>query len=604
MDHPFSKVGTCLFGRALPSLALALILSACDNGEIAGREGSTSFRTADATGASLPAAAAGLSGWSRTGAYLAGLSAFENRDMEKAADLLPLALAEDLGNPILANQTLYALLSAGRIEGGIDLARNLRAKGQSSALIALALVQDSARKNDFAAAAKAASDLPDDRLLSIAGPMLRAWAELGANGLGAGLRALEPLNDIVGADGLRLIQAALIQDQANERQGAARSFDEAVATVPKLSTQVVEFAVDFLHRQGKLAEARALIARYREQGAGQTDEVADAIQARLEKAPDQRPITEDPKQGMAVALAQIAMELVAEGLFGDALWLAQLSLDLDPGLDVARLALGDIHRENRHHDLAIAAYDGIDSGSIFFRASRLSTAESLRLLERADAAERLLRDLIAGGSDGAAAIQLGNLLRVEKKFKESAEAYGMAIKHLGEPRREDWQLFYYRGIAHERSGDWPPAEADFKRALELSPDEPYVLNYLAYTWVERREHLDQALRMLEKAVGDRPEEGFIVDSLGWAHYQLGNFDKAVGSLERAVELSPTDPVLNDHLGDALWRVGREQEARFQWRRALSFEPEPDLVPAIEAKLKDGLPPPASQPPSTAEGNGG
>ena len=149
-------------------------------------------------------------------------------------------------------------------------------------------------------------------------------------------------------------------------------------------------------------------------------------------------------------------------------------------------------------------------------------------------------------------------------------------------------MFYFRGTAYERHNQWDKAEPDFQKALSLSPNQPYVLNYLAYTWVEKREHLDQALKMLEEAVQQRPEEGFIVDSLGWAYYQLGNYGKAVGYLERAVELQPEDPVLNDHLGDAYWRVGRKSEAKFQWNRALNFKPEADQVGAIEGKIENGL----------------
>jgi Flp pilus assembly protein TadD len=227
--------------------------------------------------------------------------------------------------------------------------------------------------------------------------------------------------------------------------------------------------------------------------------------------------------------------------------------------------------------------------SIFRRPSQLSIAESYRRQEKFAEAEGMLRKLMDGDkTDISAAQQLGQLLRSNKKFDEAAKVYSVAIDRLGTLEPEDWQLFYYRGISHERAKQWPPAEKDFQKALELSPDEPYVLNYLAYTWVERRENLDQALKMLEKAVGQRPEEGFIIDSLGWAHFMLGRYPEAVEELERAVALAPTDPVLNDHLGDAYWKVGRHQEARFQWSRALSFDPEPDQAPKLQQKLDQGL----------------
>jgi Flp pilus assembly protein TadD len=157
---------------------------------------------------------------------------------------------------------------------------------------------------------------------------------------------------------------------------------------------------------------------------------------------------------------------------------------------------------------------------------------------------------------------------------------------------ERWSLFYSRGIALERSGQWKRAEADLLHALELKPDQPLVLNYLGYSWIDRGENLERGLKMVEKAVELRPEDGYIVDSLGWAHYRLGDYPNAVQYLEKAIELVPEDPTINDHLGDAYWQNGRSIEARYQWRRALQFGPQEDEVKPIEAKLESGLAPAA------------
>jgi Flp pilus assembly protein TadD len=190
-------------------------------------------------------------------------------------------------------------------------------------------------------------------------------------------------------------------------------------------------------------------------------------------------------------------------------------------------------------------------------------------------------------------MQLGDLLREKKRFIEAADAYSEAIRRLraaGAPER--WSLFYSRGISLERAGQWERAEADLLHALKLKPDQPLVLNYLGYSWIDRGAHLHRGLQMIEKAVDLRPEDGYIVDSLGWAHYRLGDYHSAVQYLEKAVELVPNDPTINDHLGDAYWQTGRLIEARYQWRRALQFGPEKDEVKPIESKLVRGVPPPA------------
>jgi Flp pilus assembly protein TadD len=157
-----------------------------------------------------------------------------------------------------------------------------------------------------------------------------------------------------------------------------------------------------------------------------------------------------------------------------------------------------------------------------------------------------------------------------------------------QPEKNQWLLYYYRGIANERGKNWPGAEHDLKKALELNPDQPLVLNYLGYSWVDQGVNLDEAFRMLRRAVDLKGRDGYIVDSLGWAYYRLGRYDEAVNELEKAIDLKPSDPVINDHLGDAYWRVGRRLEAQFQWNHARDLGADPEDMPRILDKIKNGL----------------
>jgi Flp pilus assembly protein TadD len=126
--------------------------------------------------------------------------------------------------------------------------------------------------------------------------------------------------------------------------------------------------------------------------------------------------------------------------------------------------------------------------------------------------------------------------------------------------------------------------------MEFEPDQPMLLNYLGYSWIDKGLHLDRATEMIKKAVKLRPTDGYIADSLGWAYYRLGNFEESAKEMERAVSLRPEDPVINDHLGDAYWRVGRFNEARFQWQHVLTLDPDDDVAGQVRDKLKDGLKP--------------
>ncbi|HEV8389067.1 MAG TPA: tetratricopeptide repeat protein [Dongiaceae bacterium] len=601
MEHPCQKIGldvqtidlTRGHPRKFPAkvlVGLAALLTTLALAACGPEEPATGARVADAEGTTVgQGSVTGEENWTGTGAYLAGITAFDQRDMASAADLLTLALGEDFSNGILAQKTLVALMSDGRIEPAIKLAHQMKSAGIKSTLITLMLVQEQAREGHYDEALTLSRELPDDRLMQVTAPMLRAWLAVGAKNKEAGLAELKPLQEIEGAAMLAQMQAALMTDFAGDGKKAAADLLAAIDSSVDIPAQLAEFYVTLNLRDGNEKAARTMIERYRAQAQGRGEDVATAMEHQIGQAKPKGPLVADVKRGLAIAYTQIAMELMADDYNGDAMWLTHLALDLDPKLDIAALALGDLHRQANHLDQAITAYNQVPADSIFHRPSQLSVAECYRRQEKFSDAENLLRKLMdEDKTDISAAQQLGQLLRANKKFGDAAKVYGVAIDRLGKLEPEDWQLFYYRGISNERAKEWPAAEKDFQKALELSPDEPYVLNYLAYTWVERRERLDEALPMLEKAVSQRPEEGFIIDSLGWAHFMLGRYPEAVGELEKAVSLAPTDPVLNDHLGDAYWKVGRHQEARFQWSRALSFDPEPDQTPKLQQKLEQGL----------------
>ena len=187
-------------------------------------------------------------------------------------------------------------------------------------------------------------------------------------------------------------------------------------------------------------------------------------------------------------------------------------------------------------------------------------------------------------------IKLGDLMRRNERWDDAIDSYTKAIDRVGVLEKRHWRILYSRGIVLERAKRWPEAEKDFLRALKFEPDQPYVLNYLGYSWVDKGVNLQKALRMIHNAVRKKPNDGYIIDSLGWVYYRLGNYEKAVLELERAVQLRPEDPIINNHLGDAYWRVGRELEARFQWKRALSFKPEAEVEDEVRKKLEKGLSP--------------
>ena len=271
------------------------------------------------------------------------------------------------------------------------------------------------------------------------------------------------------------------------------------------------------------------------------------------------------------------------------------ALALKPDFMLAQVLLGEIHEDAEHYDRAIEAYEAIPDDSPLWPSAEIQIATDLDRLEKFDAALARIDGVIAERPDHYDAyVARGNLMRLHEKWNEAAVEYSRALDLVATPEREHWTVVYFRAISFERAGEWERAEADFRTALRLEPDHPSVLNYLGYSLVDQGMKLDEAMRMIEKAVELRPNDGYIVDSLGWAHYKLGNYEEAVTHLERAISLScgdnqcSSDPVINDHLGDAYWRVGREIEARFQWSHARDSDPEPEDLVEIERKLAEGL----------------
>jgi Flp pilus assembly protein TadD len=272
-----------------------------------------------------------------------------------------------------------------------------------------------------------------------------------------------------------------------------------------------------------------------------------------------------------------------------ALTYAQLATYLEPGLSEAQLLIAQILDEDGQYELAIEAYEAIPDDAPEALSARMGKAQALQAAGRTEAGLAAMRAAVEAFPDALEGhVTLGDMLRRESRFEESAAAYDQAVALIAEAEPLHWPLYYQRGIAYERSKQWDRAEADFRKALALEPDQPDVLNYLGYSWVEQGSNLDEAEQMIQRAVDQRPDDGYIVDSLGWVLFRFGEFDRALKHLERAVELRPVDPVINDHYGDALWMVGRKTEARFQWKRALSFDPTEEDAERIRRKLDDGL----------------
>ena len=534
---------------------------------------------------------------SSLGDYLAGNFALESGQLAEAASYFERALIKDPENPDLQRQLFLLTLASGQYDAALERARPLAADDAAVAEAQLLLTLEDVRAGDFDGAHRRLQALSEESIAGLTVPFIDAWVLL-ARGDGNELdRALARLDQGEALGPLNGYHRAMMLDLGGRLDQAMAALNEAMPDAGPAPLRMLQAYASMLARNDRHRAAIELVSQQLAER-GEQPVLIDLV-ATLEAGATPAPPFDDAVGGIADALLGIAEALHQERGNRMAVVYARLAIFTRRDLAEASLLIGDMMAQQGNLEAAIEAYDAVAPDSVWSYLADLRHARALHDLEHGEQAFVLLEEL-AGAAPGRidALVQLGDLRRHDESYADAEDAYSRAIARIGEPRREHWTLFYARGIAYERTKRWPEAEADFLKALELEPEQPFVLNYLGYSWVDMGMHLDRAQGMLHRAVELRPDDGYIVDSLGWVHFRLGEYEKAVESLERAVVLEPGDPVINDHLGDAYWRVGRQREARYQWQRVLTLDPEQDVIADVEQKLRSGLPKPEEQPSRT------
>ena len=529
-------------------------------------------------------------GKSELGAYLAARQAERERNFNAAAAFMQAALQRDPDNYDMLVRAQTFLVLDGRFDEATKLAqRTLQvAPGHPQSVLLLALAD--VRKKDFAAAEAQLRDQPLASINRIVLPLINGWIEAALDRPAAAINALRPILEVNGFRPLYEYHAALISDYFRHRNEADDHYKRSLDIQGGAPARLIEAAGNYYERTGRAAEARDLYQKFQSDNR-QSATLAAAFKRVEDHSPPPPPLVPTPTAGIAEALFNIAGALREDNNDLTALVYGRMALAVDPQMPVDLLLVADILDSGGQRRHANAVYAQIPTSSPLSWPARIRIAENLHFLGENDKAVDMLDKMAEEKPDRIEPlVALGQILRAEERYPEAVQVYDRAIARVPPNEARYWSLYYTRGIALERSHQWPRAEADFKHALQLEPDQPDVLNYLAYSWVDQglKQHYDEATKMLERAVALRPNNAAIVDSLGWVLFRTGHYKEAVTTLEHAVELDPEDPVLLNHLGDAYWQVGRESEARFQWRRALHNGPEPAIKAEIERKLDHGL----------------
>jgi tetratricopeptide (TPR) repeat protein len=528
-----------------------------------------------------------LSGLTASGSYLAARHAGRQRDAAIEAAYYRAALKHDPKNGELLDRTFLSLLVGGDIDEAVKYAERVVAADKNDRVSRLVTGVHALKLKQYAVARRDLAQSIRGPITDLTATLLTAWTMAGTSDSKGAVASIDKL---AGPDWYAIfkeLHAGLIYDLANNQAEAGKRLEHAYK-LDSAALRVVEAYGSWLSRNRSPKEALEIFVAF-DKVLPRHPLVVEAME-KLKAGEKLPPLVSTAQAGAAEALYGLGASLGRRGGEDLGLVYLQLSLHLAPSHPLALLSLADLYESLKKPELAINIYERIPANSPLHRNAAIQMAANLDALDRSGEAEKQLDTLIKQHPDDLEAIMaLGNILRGHKKFAECADVYSKGAATVATPDKANWVIFYFRGICYERSKQWPKAEADLKKALELFPDQPHVLNYLGYSWVDQGINLDEGMGMIKKSVQQRPDDGYIVDSLGWAYYRTSNFDEATKQLERAIELKPEDPTINDHLGDAYWRIGRVLEARFQWAHARDLKPDPDDLPKIEEKIKNGLP---------------
>ncbi|CAN7476203.1 tetratricopeptide repeat protein [Bradyrhizobium sp. LjRoot220] len=523
-----------------------------------------------------------------SGSYLAARHASVERDASSAAAFYRSALRTDPKNNELLDRAFISSLADGDIDEAVKLADRILTLDKANRVARLVVGVRDLKQKKYATAQLNINQSIRGPITDLVATLLSGWASFGAGDSKAAVANIDKLTGPEWYPIFKDLHTGMILELANKDKDAGARFERAY----KLDDSMLRVSDAYGRWLSRNKDQAAAIGIY------------EAFDKKLPRHPlvqealrDTRagkkmpPLIDSAQAGAAEALYGIGATLTRRGGEDLALVYLQLSLYLQPNHPLALLSLADLYESVKKPQMAIKVYERMPANSPLKRNAQIQLATNLDAADRSEQAIKILKDVTAEDpKDIEAIMALGNIERGRKKFADCATTYSRAIDVMPSVTdKNTWVTYYYRGICQERSKQWSKAEADMRKALELQPEQPHVLNYLGYSWIDQGINLDEGMKMIKRAVDQRPDDGYIVDSLGWAFYRIGNFEDAVKNLERAIDLKPEDPTINDHLGDAYWRIGRTLEAKFQWAHARDLKPEAEELPKIEAKIANGLP---------------
>ncbi len=520
------------------------------------------------------------------GEYLTGRHALFNHQYDVAADNYLEAIKQDPENIELMQFSLSVFIAAGRFEDAFFVNEKLKEMDAQNEVSNILDFFNKTKNKSYIEAYIDIDELSSTGIMNLIKPFFRAWidaAEGSTSEIDAVVNSFEEENNF---NFFNFFQAGLIYEYLEDFEKAESFYAQALNERGLLNLRAVEAYGKILKKNGKTEKAISILEDYIDQAPANEQLKATLIEVRNDEQFE--PFVSSLDEGFAEIFYTVSTILMQDNVKSIATNFLQYAAFFKPEFPLVHFLQAQIFESDQYYRGAQNEFDKIKTDSPLYFQSKLQRAWLYNDMDRPEETIAALLKLEKEYPDNREVLNsIAEFYRMNERFAEAIPAYSKVIDNIEEENVRDWIIYYTRGIVFDQEKRWAEAEMDFKKALEIRPEQPMVLNYLAYSWVDRGLNYVEAKKMLIRAVELRPNDGYIVDSLGWALYKMGDYEEAVPVLERAAQLETQDWAINDHLGDAYWTVGRKNEARFQWRHALSLSPDEDKIDLIKSKIKDG-----------------
>ena len=523
----------------------------------------------------------------QVGSFLSSKFARSITDIDKAAYYAQYSYSQNTASSGLGIIALEALLANGQVKEAIPIGIKIANEVPEITLAQYLKVLDSLDSNNFNKTLELLRKVSPNGIDTYILPILQTWAAAGSNQQTGGLQIIKDQAERGVLEPIYDYHSALINEFIGNSEAAKINYSNIIKKSNNANAQVYLSAAEFFKRnnnQGLLDKTIAKLERLKPY----SNELFLLKNSNV--SPSKK--INNVKDGIAEIFLNSAEILFNEGLDRQALIYGQIALYLSPNLDSASYLLGKIFRSINNNERAVKYLKNVKDNSSIFYDAKITYAEIIYDIEGTEKSFAILNKLHKLHPENInLSRSIAELFYKSENFDKSIEYYDLIFSKIEKIEFKHWPLFYSSGIALERGKKWERAEKQFLMALKFVPDNPQVLNYLGYSWIDQGININAAMEMIVKAAEQRPSDGYIIDSLGWAFYQIGQYEEAVIKLEKAVELT-SDSIIIDHLGDALFYSGRKIEAVFQWKRALEFEPSEEMTNKIKEKIEGTIIPKA------------